>query len=169
MSKSTPAWLLDCGGGVHVAVALPSLLHLIEDTTLVQRVPVVPRHLGQVLLWQERCLAVVDLCLQLGRPLSSAARTYVCLLGWCNGKGESDYGGLLVRKLPRRVQITDQALATPTVQMASDWQGLALTYFDLQGHIFPIIAPAALFEPAARTERAASSGQAPQRKDMRSA
>jgi chemotaxis signal transduction protein len=172
----TPAWLLDCGAGVRVAVALPSLLHLIDDRTLLHRVPQVPRHFGQVLLWQQRVFPVVDLTLQMGAraPATNdsaasgpALSGYVCLLGWCDAQQCSDYGGVLVRELPRRIQIADQSFATPTQKLAAQWAGLALTYFDFHGHVVPIIAPAALFEPAARTERAASSAQAPQHKDTR--
>ena len=170
----TPAWLLDCGAGVRVAVALPSLLHLIEDRTLLHRVPLVPRHLGQVLLWQKRVFPVVDLTLQLGARAATATEPaavhgYVCLLGWCDAQQSSDYGGLLVDALPRRIQVPDQSLATPTQKMAAQWAGLALTYFDFNGHVIPIIAPAALFEPAARTERAATSAPAQQHKDTRRA
>ena len=169
----TPAWLLDCGAGVRVAVAVPSLLHLIEDCTLLQRVPLVPRHLGQVLLWQQHVFPVVDLTLQMGarQPATDepAARGYICLLGWCDAQQCSDYGAVLVRELPRRIQIADQSLATPTQKLAAQWAGLALTYFDFHGHVIPIIAPAALFEPAARTERAAASTPAQQHKDPRRA
>jgi hypothetical protein len=169
LSQQTPAWLLDCGAGVRIAVALPSLLHLIEDRALLHRVPLVPRHLGQVLVWQQRVFPAVDLTLQLGVPAPAPENLYVCLLGWCDAQQCSDYGAVLIRALPRRIQIADQALATPTQRMAAQWAGLALTYFDFHGHVIPIIAPAALFEPAARTERAASSAPAPRRKDTRSA
>jgi chemotaxis signal transduction protein len=168
-----PAWLLDCGAGVRVAIAVPSLLHLIEDCSLLQRVPLVPRHLGQVLLWQQRVFPVVDLTLQMGvhQPVTDqpAAHRYICLLGWCDAQQCSDYGGVLVRELPRRIQIADQSLATPTQKLAAHWAGLALTYFDFHGHVIPIIAPAALFEPVASTERAAASAPAPQHKDPRRA
>ena len=167
MSKRTAAWLLDCGGSVRVAVSLHTLVHLIEDTSLLQRVPVVPRHLSQVLLWQDRVFPSVDLALQLQGRTASGKRTYVAMLGWRDGE-TTDYGALLVRELPRRIQIADQSLATPTPQLATQWQGLALTYFDLQGQVIPIITPAALFEPAARSERAASPAPA-QRTDTRSA
>jgi chemotaxis signal transduction protein len=169
----TQAWLLDCGAGVRVAIAVPSLLHLIEDCSLLQRVPLVPRHLGQVLLWQQRVFPVVDLTLQMdaGQPVTDqpAAHRYVCLLGWCDAQQCSDYGGVLVRELPRRIQIADQSLATPTQKLAAHWAGIALTYFDFHGHVIPIIAPAALFEPAASTERAAASAPAQQHKDPRRA
>jgi hypothetical protein len=169
MSLRTAAWLLDCGGGVRVALPLTNLLHLIEDRALLQRVPLVPKHLSNVLLWQQRIFCVVDLAMQFGALVPATAASYVCLLGWCESDGRSDYGGLLVRELPRRVQIDDQSLATPTQQLAAQWAGVALTYFDFHGHIIPIIAPAALFEPAARMERAASSAQAQRHKDTRSA
>jgi len=174
-SQSTPAWLLDCGAGVRLAVALPNLLHLIEDRTLLHRVPQVPKHLGQVLVWQQRVFPAVDLTLQPGMQPNqgpapgSAEPVYVCVLGWCDAQQQSDYGAVLVRALPRRIQIPDESLATPTHKMAAQWAGLALTYFDFHGHVIPIIAPAALFEPAARTERAASSAPAQRHKDTRSA
>jgi len=168
MSKQSSAWLLDCGGGTRVAVALPSLLHLIEDSSLLFRVPVVPRHLAQVLLWQQRVFPVVDLALQLTGSVPAGSRTYLCMLGWRDGSEQSDYGALLVRELPRRIQIPDASLATPTAPLAGQWQGLAVTYFDWQGQVIPIIAPAALFEPAARSERATGNAQA-RRTDLRSA
>jgi hypothetical protein len=168
-NPQTGAWLLDCGAGVRIAVAVPSLLHLIEDRTLLHRVPLVPKHLGQVLVWQQRVFPVVDLTLQMGVTVAASENLYVCLLGWCDAQQHSDYGAVLLRALPRRIQIADQSLATPTQKMAAQWAGLALTYFDFHGHVIPIIAPAALFEPAARTERAADSAPAQRRKDTRSA
>jgi chemotaxis signal transduction protein len=166
--RSTSAWLLDCGGGTRVAVALSTLLHLIEDNSLLFRVPVVPRHLAHVLLWQQRVFPVVDLALQLTGSTPAGAHTYICMLGWRNSSDQSDYGALLVRELPRRIHIPDQSLATPTPQLAGRWQGLALTYFALAKQVIPIIAPAALFESPARTDRGTSNVQA-QRTDMRGA
>jgi len=166
--RSTAAWLLDCGGGTRVAVALATLLHLIEDSSLLFRVPVVPRHLAHVLLWQQRVFPVVDLGLQLTGSAPAGARTYICMLGWRNSSDQSDYGALLVRELPRRIHIPDQSLASPTTQMAGQWQGLALTYFTLAKQVIPIIAPAGLFAAPARTAQDTSSVQE-RRPDMRSA
>jgi chemotaxis signal transduction protein len=166
--KSSPAWLLDCGGGTRVAVALPSLLHLIEDSSQLCRVPVVPRHLAHVLLWQQRVFPVIDLALLMTGKVPAAARTYICMLGWRDASEQSEYGALLVRELPRRLQIPDQALATPAAPLANQWQNLALTYFGLQGQVIPIIAPGALFASAPRVESAAGNAAA-RRTDMRSA
>ncbi len=169
MNKRTLAWLLDCGGGVRVAVALHSLLHLIEDTALLQRVPVVPRHLGQVLLWQERLFPVIDVALLVSGTTPATPHTYVCMLGWHDATNASDYGGLLIRELPRRIQIQDDAVAKPTARMVGQWQHLAVTYFDHQGQVIPIIAPAALFEPVARLERASSNAPGQRQPDTRRA
>jgi hypothetical protein len=111
---------------------------------------------------------VVDLALQVTGKVPAATRTYICMLGWRDGNEQSDYGALLVRELPRRIQIPDQSLATPPAPLAGQWQGLALTYFGLQGQVIPIISPAALFAPVARSERAGGNPPA-QRTDMRSA
>src|SRR3954462_9406298 len=108
MSDNAPAWLLDCGSGVMAAVGITSVLHVIEDTSLLFRVPLAPAHCNHVLIWQERVLPAADLAVRINGAADASVRTYACVLGWRNVQNQTEYGALLIRGLPRRITVSDE-------------------------------------------------------------
>lgn len=147
--SGSAAWLMDFGGGVLAAMSVTHVLHVLEDMSLVHRVPLAPAHCNRVLVWQQQLLPVVDLA-QLKAPeltaaLSQPGRAYACVLGWRIANDATEYGVLLTRSLPRRIVIADDSMVAPSASEASTWQGSALSFFSYHGRTAPIIDPAPLF------------------------
>jgi len=145
MKRLSPAWLLDCGGGVMVAIGLSNVLHVVEDKSLLHRVPLAPVHCNRVLLWQKRILPAVDIATLVGVAAPAARASYACVLGWRDTHGVSEYGVLLIFGLPRQIGISDADQIRPANADADRWRGLALGFFSYHKRITPIIDPAALF------------------------
>ncbi len=145
MKRSTQAWLLDCGGGVLVATGLGNVLHVVEDTRLLFKVPLAPPHCNRVLLWQQHALPAVDLALLVTGATSPATRSYACVLGWLNERDETEHGVLLTRSLPRQLSIGDEQQAKPGDRDVERWRGIALGFFTHNQRLMPIINPASLF------------------------
>jgi len=149
MRGGAPAWLLDCGGGTVVAVAATSVLHVVEDASLLFRVPLAPTHCNQVLVWQQHVLPVVDLNVLVSgftTDVTTIARqTYACVLGCRTNNNETEYGVLLLRALPRRISVEDEQSVPPTVAQGESWANIALGFFSYHGRTVPIIDSAIVF------------------------
>ena len=145
MSQGAPAWMLDCGGGVVVATGLANVLHVIEDTSALFRVPMAPAHCNRVLLWQQRVLPAVDLAALLIGAAPPAPRLYACVLGWRVSRNDTEYGVLLARGLPRRITVSDDQRIRPSDSDAERWRGIGLSFFSYHKRATPIVDPASLF------------------------
>jgi chemotaxis signal transduction protein len=146
MSVSSQAWMLDSGGGTVVAVAASSVLHVVEDTSLIFRVPLGAAHCNQVLVWQRRVLPVVDLAVLMTGLAPISTQSYACVLGWRALTNETEYGVLLLRGLPRRISVDDAQSTAPSDAQADSWEKFALSFFSYHGRAVPIIDPAILFD-----------------------
>lgn len=159
-TNESSAWLTDCGGGVLAAIGIPNVLHVVEDTSLLFRVPLAPAHCNRVLLWQNRVLPVVDLSVLLATKIASARSLYSCVLGWRDAGGVTEYGVLLSRALPRRILISDSQRAEPLDTDVERWRGIALGFFSYHKHITPIVDPAALFGSTQAFRHLSEAGRA---------
>ena len=145
MTRTTTAWLLDCGGGTLAATGNGSVLHVVEDAALLFKVPLAPPHCNRVLVWRDLLLPAVDLARYITGRATSIDRPLSCVLGWRNATGASEYGVIVCQSLPRRIDISDDQRTEPNEGDAKRWSGIALAFFNHSGRATPIIHPGAPF------------------------
>jgi chemotaxis signal transduction protein len=145
VSNVLEAWLLECGGGVTVAVPAINMLHVVEETSRCFRVPMAPPHCDHVLVWQERVLPIVDIAKLLSPLVAvSVAHKGYCVVGWCGVDDISEYGVIGAATAPRRVIIRDDMSVAPSAQLASQWP-VAVGFFVHAKDTIAIVDPARLF------------------------
>lgn len=144
MSDAAEAWLVECGH-TRVFISAINMLHVIDDATLRQRVPMTPAHCNSVLVWQQQLMPVVNLAELLNQPTQSSYH-YSCILGWQNRDIGTEYGALAASAFPLRVMIHDSHRVTAPVEQIEAWRDYALCFVEYNSKTVPIIDPARLFD-----------------------
>lgn len=119
------AWLLDLGSGLHAAVGLLELIHLIPDPPERFEIPLCPPYCSRVFLWQEEILPLMDLETRLLHHPAQAHPKLIAILGYGE---EPQHGALVLNTPPLRIRVRDeQACALP--DELAYWQGFTLACF----------------------------------------
>lgn len=114
---------------LRAAVGERELIHMIEAPTLLE-VPLSPYYCRQAILWNNLLLPAMDLAAWLwrrGQP-TWQERKLAGVVAYQPRMDETEYGVLLLRDIPERVQVSDtQACKLP--EQPSGWHDLAISCF----------------------------------------
>jgi hypothetical protein len=132
------AWLLDLGAGRWAAVGDREQVHLLHDPAA-HRVPWTPRSASQVLLWNGRCVPVVDLGIRLGDVPSYTVSRLLGLYAYLESPGNAvAFGALWLAAAPRRISLdAPRMVDLPSPQAA--WREVAISCFQWQDAPVPVL------------------------------
>lgn len=139
------AWILDFGAGRRAALAQRQQLHLVHAPQ-VQPLAFAPDCARDLLLWNGRCLPVLDFGAWYGTG-STAARDLLGVYAYHDEAGGSHrLGALWLAAPPLRVEV-DDAQACDLPPPCEGWRGFSLGCFrDERFGAVPIIDLARIFE-----------------------
>ena len=131
--NTAPAWLLRVSETLTVAIGEFELVHTLTDKPPLFNIPKTPPYCSQVILWEDKPIAVMDL----EQRFLTADLTYnraerlgaLSIIAYQSlSTGDIDYGALWLDAPPKRELISDeQQCALP--QTLSAWRPYALSCF----------------------------------------
>lgn len=138
MNNSAQAWLLDIGNEQRAATALHEVIQVMPTPPLAP-IPGAPAHCCLATIWQGNILPVIALDMLLNPGAATADYPSLAVLAWQNEPQQPlRYGALLLKDAPRQLSVDDDWMSDPE-QAEPVWQQLALSCFNLDDSIVPIL------------------------------
>jgi len=141
-----PARLLEFDRNRHVALAVHATLEIIEQPEIVG-VPGAAYYMLGMMRWQERHIAVLDLCTLLNaHPKAGAARLrYALVVAYQTApRLPLEYAAIAVVGLPQMMHIADESQC-PLPTDSDLWPLIAVSCFEHRGRQVPIVDTGRLF------------------------
>ncbi len=132
------AWLLDLGHGRLAAVGEREQVHLQHEPVL-HRVPATLPHAKEIVLWDNRCLPVIDIGVRVDGRASRGAGALVGVYAYqAAGETKVQFGALSLANPPRRVVLNDP-VAAALPQPRAGWRDVAISCFEHEGVAIPVL------------------------------
>ena len=130
------AWLLDLGHSMRAAIGSRELVQIVENPVL-HAVPPTPDHARHVLIWQKHLVPVISLSMRVAAL--AADHSLVALVAYQEvGHHVPKLGAAFLASPPRRIEVSD-AQATAQDDCLADWKGLAISCFEREGELVPVL------------------------------
>ena len=139
------AWLLRLPDGQALALAPGHIVHLLPEIPVLQPAANAPAYRAREFLWQGRPAPVID---PGGWYDPAAAVPGLLAVVGLSAPGDPQgarYGGVLMREVPMRIQVSDDQ-AVPAERIAQRWRRYAVSGFLHEGRSIPVVDPDRLFD-----------------------
>ncbi len=130
------AWILDLGTSFRAAIGSRELVQIVEAPTTFL-VPLTPTYSRHVVFWQKRMVPVMDLSIRLGGPPTE--HTLLALVGYQDPCDQTvGVGAIVLATPPVRITVNDSQ-ATALDQQGPCWKELAISCFERDGMVIPVL------------------------------
>lgn len=130
------AWLLDLGCSMRAAIGSRALVQIVENPVL-YAVPLAPAHGCHVLVWQKHLVPVISLSMRVAALATD--HSLVALVAYQELVHQAPkLGAVFLASPPVRIAVSD-AQATAQDDCLADWKGLAISCFEREGALVPVL------------------------------
>lgn len=134
------AWLCDLGAAGYVAVGQREILQVSNELER-SELALAPAYINQVVFWQNRPLAVMNLGLRLG--LSATPGACLAIIAYFDaGKQSHQFAALDLARPPEKIQVDDSWVSQ---DLSSIWLNIIRSGFHWRQQTVPIINLTKLF------------------------
>ncbi len=133
----TAAWMFEVLKGIHIAIARPEMLHIIDNPHLI-RIPRAPDYCKYVVNWNARYLPVFSLAAWLNRNEQPLDR-HLAVVRYTSSEGKPMLGALGLYSIPVMMHVNNsQSCSLP--EHHAGWQKISIACFRTrQGQSVPIV------------------------------
>ena len=139
MMLENNGWVISLKGSWYAALGQYELVHILPYSPVLYTIPQTPPHACHVIVWQENILPVLDLATYLAEDGDAWFDTWTTEVSMENlvvivayrgfGGSETKLGALLLRKVPERVEVTDEQACELPAHLGR-WTALAISCFE---------------------------------------
>lgn len=144
MSRRTPAWLLETGAGVRVAIAEQQACEYLAQAPKIA-VPLAPAYCRYLFFWRDEVLPLFDLTELAQEPIISAANAagepgVVVVAYQIKPRTPLQYAGIAVCKAPSRIMVDDVQVSEFPAQYPEQLRVVASSCFQHQSQPAVVLA-----------------------------
>lgn len=130
------AWLLDLGHSMRAAIGSRELVQILEHPVL-HAVPLSPSYGCHVLIWQKHLVPVISLSMRVAAL--ATGQSLVALVAYQEFVHQAPkLGAVFLASPPTRIEVNDTQ-ATAQDDCLTDWKGLAISCFEREGALVPVL------------------------------